>query len=139
MGDLTAVDAKRLRRAGELVVTDETRTQRIDGGAGGRQYLEQTGDGTAIGAIGVRSLMTVIVVWLLKIPGLLLVGGGEGRLLDRLEAQAARLRLGVEHALLPLAGDDAWQQCVDADVVGPQLGRHRLAGHQPQTPTALPA
>lgn len=29
----------------------------------------------AIGAIGVRSLMTVIVVWLLKIPGLLLVGG----------------------------------------------------------------
>ena len=29
----------------------------------------------AVGAIGVRSLMTVIVVWLLKIPGLLLVGG----------------------------------------------------------------
>jgi len=29
----------------------------------------------AIGAIAVRSLMTVIVVWLLKIPGLLLVGG----------------------------------------------------------------
>ena len=29
----------------------------------------------AIGAIGVRSLMTVIVVWLLKIPGLLLAGG----------------------------------------------------------------
>ena len=29
----------------------------------------------AVGAIGVRSLMTVPVVWLLKIPGLLLVGG----------------------------------------------------------------
>lgn len=29
----------------------------------------------AVGAIGVRSLMTVIVVWLLKIPRLLLVGG----------------------------------------------------------------
>ena len=29
----------------------------------------------AIGAIGVRSLMTVIVVWLLKMPGLLLAGG----------------------------------------------------------------
>jgi YjbE family integral membrane protein len=29
----------------------------------------------AIGAIGVRSLLTVAVVWLLKIPGLLLVGG----------------------------------------------------------------
>ena len=29
----------------------------------------------AVGAIAVRSLMTVIVVWLLKIPGLLLVGG----------------------------------------------------------------
>jgi YjbE family integral membrane protein len=29
----------------------------------------------AIGAIAVRSLMTVIVVWLLKIPGLLLAGG----------------------------------------------------------------
>jgi YjbE family integral membrane protein len=30
----------------------------------------------AVGAIGVRSLMTVIVVWLLQIPGLLLAGGG---------------------------------------------------------------
>ena len=29
----------------------------------------------AVGAVGVRSVMTVIVVWLLKIPGLLLVGG----------------------------------------------------------------
>lgn len=29
----------------------------------------------AVGAIAVRSLMTVLVVWLLKIPGLLLVGG----------------------------------------------------------------
>jgi len=29
----------------------------------------------AVGAIGVRSLMTVIVVWLLQIPGLLLAGG----------------------------------------------------------------
>ncbi|HNY48725.1 MAG TPA: TerC family protein, partial [Casimicrobium sp.] len=29
----------------------------------------------AVGAIGVRSLMTVLVVWLLKIPGLLFVGG----------------------------------------------------------------
>lgn len=29
----------------------------------------------AVGAIGVRSLMTVIVVWLLKIPGLMLIGG----------------------------------------------------------------
>ena len=29
----------------------------------------------AVGAIAVRSLMTVIVVWLLKIPGLLLLGG----------------------------------------------------------------
>jgi YjbE family integral membrane protein len=29
----------------------------------------------AVGAIGVRSVMTVMVVWLLKIPGLLLVGG----------------------------------------------------------------
>ncbi len=29
----------------------------------------------AVGAIAVRSVMTVIVVWLLKIPGLLLVGG----------------------------------------------------------------
>src|SRR6187402_1242168 len=29
----------------------------------------------AVGAIGVRTLMTVIVVWLLKIPGLLLAGG----------------------------------------------------------------
>ena len=29
----------------------------------------------AVGAIAVRTLMTVIVVWLLKIPGLLLVGG----------------------------------------------------------------
>ena len=29
----------------------------------------------AVGAIGVRSLMTVIVVWLLHIPGLLLAGG----------------------------------------------------------------
>ncbi len=29
----------------------------------------------AVGAIAVRSLMTLIVVWLLKIPGLLLVGG----------------------------------------------------------------
>jgi YjbE family integral membrane protein len=31
--------------------------------------------GGAVGAIGVRSLMTVIVVWLLDIPGLLLAGG----------------------------------------------------------------
>ena len=29
----------------------------------------------AVGMLGVRSLMTVIVVWLLKIPGLLLAGG----------------------------------------------------------------
>ena len=29
----------------------------------------------AVGAIAVRSAMTLIVVWLLKIPGLLLVGG----------------------------------------------------------------
>ena len=29
----------------------------------------------AVGAIGVRSLMTMLVVWLLKIPGLLLAGG----------------------------------------------------------------
>jgi YjbE family integral membrane protein len=29
----------------------------------------------AVGAIGVRSLMTVAVVWLLKVPGLLLAGG----------------------------------------------------------------
>ena len=29
----------------------------------------------AVGAIAVRSVMTVVVVWLLKIPGLLLVGG----------------------------------------------------------------
>jgi YjbE family integral membrane protein len=29
----------------------------------------------AVGAIGVRSLMTIVVVWLLKIPGLLLAGG----------------------------------------------------------------
>lgn len=29
----------------------------------------------AVGAIGVRSLMTAVVVWLLKIPGLLFVGG----------------------------------------------------------------
>ncbi len=29
----------------------------------------------AVGAIAVRSVMTVIVVWLLKVPGLLLVGG----------------------------------------------------------------
>lgn len=29
----------------------------------------------AVGAIGVRSLMTVVVVWLLQIPGLLLAGG----------------------------------------------------------------
>jgi len=37
----------------------------------------------AIGAIGVRSLMTVIVVWLLKMPGLLLAGVS-GNLNDRL-------------------------------------------------------
>ena len=29
----------------------------------------------AVGAIGVRSLMTIIVVWLLRVPGLLLAGG----------------------------------------------------------------
>ena len=29
----------------------------------------------AVGAIGVRSVMTLIVVYLLKIPGLILVGG----------------------------------------------------------------
>jgi len=29
----------------------------------------------AVGAIGVRSALTVLVVWLLKIPGLLLAGG----------------------------------------------------------------
>ena len=29
----------------------------------------------AVGAIGVRSAMTLVVVWLLAIPGLLLVGG----------------------------------------------------------------
>ena len=29
----------------------------------------------AVGAVAVRSLMTVIVVWLLKVPGLLLAGG----------------------------------------------------------------
>jgi YjbE family integral membrane protein len=29
----------------------------------------------AIGAVAVRSLMTVVVVWLLKVPGLLIVGG----------------------------------------------------------------
>ena len=29
----------------------------------------------AVGAIAVRSLMTVVVVWLLQIPGLLLAGG----------------------------------------------------------------
>ena len=29
----------------------------------------------AVGAVAVRSLMTVIVVWLLKVPGLLLIGG----------------------------------------------------------------
>ena len=28
-----------------------------------------------VGAIGVRTVMTLIVVWLLKIPGLMLVGG----------------------------------------------------------------
>jgi len=50
--ELTAVDAKRLHGAGELVVTDETRTQRIDGGPGGRQYLQQTSEGTAIGTAG---------------------------------------------------------------------------------------
>ena len=28
-----------------------------------------------VGAIGIRALMTLVVVWLLKIPGLMLVGG----------------------------------------------------------------
>ncbi|MBS0498915.1 MAG: YjbE family putative metal transport protein, partial [Proteobacteria bacterium] len=28
-----------------------------------------------VGAIGVRTLMTLVVVWLLKIPGLMLIGG----------------------------------------------------------------
>ena len=46
----------------------------------------------AVGAIGVRSLMTVIVVWLLKIPGLLLVGGA--------------LLLWIAYRLLMPANDD---------------------------------
>jgi hypothetical protein len=50
--ELTAVDAKRLHGAGELVVTDPASTQRIDGGPGGRQYLQQTSEGTAIGKTG---------------------------------------------------------------------------------------
>ena len=33
------------------------------------------GLGTTVGAIVVRSLMTLGVVWLLKVPGLMLVGG----------------------------------------------------------------
>lgn len=49
---LTAVDAKRRRGVGELVVTDEASTQRLEGGPGGRQYLEQTSDGSAIGKQG---------------------------------------------------------------------------------------
>jgi hypothetical protein len=49
---LTAVDAKTLHRAGELIVTDDADTQRIEGGPGGRQYLEQTSDGTGIGKTG---------------------------------------------------------------------------------------
>lgn len=51
---LTALDAKSLRAAGELVVVDEVATQRIDGGPGGRQYLEHTLDGTGIGTGGER-------------------------------------------------------------------------------------
>ena len=47
----------------------------------------------AVGAIGVRTLMTVLVVWLLKIPGLLLAGGAmlvwiAYRLLRPAEAEA---------------------------------------------------
>lgn len=49
---LTAVAANTLRRAGELVVTDEVHTQRLDGGPGDRQYLEQTSEGTGIGRTG---------------------------------------------------------------------------------------
>lgn len=49
---LTAVDAKSFARAGDLVVTDTVATQRLDGGAGDRQYLEQTLEGTGIGTSG---------------------------------------------------------------------------------------
>jgi hypothetical protein len=50
--ELTIVDAKTLRGAGELVVTDAVNTQRVDGGPGGRQYLEHTSECTAIGKAG---------------------------------------------------------------------------------------
>lgn len=49
---LTAVDARTHEGAGDLVVVDEVTTQRIDGGPFGRQYLEQTLEGTAIGKAG---------------------------------------------------------------------------------------
>lgn len=49
---LTAVDARTLQRAGELLVTDTVATQRLDGGAGDRQYLEQTLEGTGTGTPG---------------------------------------------------------------------------------------
>jgi predicted tellurium resistance membrane protein TerC len=42
-----------------------------------------------VGAIVVRSAMTIGVVWLLKIPGLMLVGGLASGV-DRLQADAER-------------------------------------------------
>lgn len=49
---LTAVDAASFGPAGELVVTDPVATQRVEGGPGGRHYLEQSADGTGIGEAG---------------------------------------------------------------------------------------
>ena len=43
------------------------------------------------GAIVVRSALTLVVVWLLKIPGLLFAGGGDAGV-DRLQTVAARER-----------------------------------------------
>ena len=74
----------------------------------------------AIGAIGVRSLMTVIVVWLLHIPGLLLAGG-LAPALDRLPAAAARRR-SARHARAG-AGDVLGRDAND---------RHRRRGDGPR-------
>ena len=49
---VTALSPRTMQGAGELVVVDEVATQRIDGGPGGRQYLEHTLEGTAPGRTG---------------------------------------------------------------------------------------
>ena len=69
-----------------------------------------------MGAIGVRSLMTVLVVWLLKMPGLLLAGGA---MLVWIAYRLLRPAEGEAHSQNPVATNfwGAMRTIVVADAV----------------------